>query len=47
VILIKEGRILTSGAKHSVLTSQNLSRLYNLKLICREYNGRYTVLHEG
>lgn len=47
IILLKEGQILAFGSKADVLTSQNLSDLYDMKLICREHNGRYYVLHDG
>ncbi len=47
VILLKQGSIMASGPKADVLTSENLSNLYDMKLICRQHNDRYYVLHDG
>ena len=44
VVLLKEGRVLADGAKDRVLTSENLSRLFDIPLELVQRNGFYQVL---
>ena len=41
VILLREGRVFRDGPKKSVLTSENLSELYRMKIRLDEENGFY------
>lgn len=43
VLLLKNGNILAFGEKEKVLTSENLSLLYELPLFVSIQNGQYTV----
>jgi len=43
VVLLQQGRVLMDGAKHQVLTSENLSRLYQLPVRLHEDNGWYRL----
>lgn len=43
LLLLKEGKILAFGDKKKVLTSENLSNLYDLPLALQEQNGQYSV----
>lgn len=46
IILLKNGRIVSQGPKSQILTSENLSNLYDMKLICHHHNGRYYVVND-
>lgn len=43
VLLMKEGKVLSFGAKNQVLTDKNLSDLYDLDLQVNEKKGQYSV----
>lgn len=42
-LLLKAGRVVAQGPLASTLTSENLSETYDLPVILREDNGRYTA----
>jgi iron complex transport system ATP-binding protein len=46
ILLLKEGRILDSGAAETVLSAQTLQRLYAVSLALVKKNGRYWPLPE-
>lgn len=43
VLLLKEGRVLADGPKATVLTGENLARLFNVPLAVTEQNGTYCL----
>ena len=43
VILLREGRVFKDGPRDQVLTSENLSELYRMKIRLEEENGIYHV----
>lgn len=44
VVLLKSGTIMVAGAKADVLTSENLTRLYDVPVQAVEENGWYRAL---
>lgn len=46
VILINQGRVIADGQKADILTSKNLSELYQTKLNITEKNGWYRCWHD-
>ena len=44
VVLLKAGSIMAAGAKPDVLTSENLTRLYDVPVQAVEENGWYRAL---
>jgi iron complex transport system ATP-binding protein len=44
IVLLKDGKVIQSGPKVSTLTSQNLSRLFDVPLIVVSENGFYQVV---
>lgn len=46
ILLLKNGRIVAVGSKQDILTSENLSNLYDMKLVCHQHNGRYYIVND-
>jgi iron complex transport system ATP-binding protein len=46
VVLIKDGRIFRDGIKEEVLTSKNLSALYDMEIMVRESDGFYWITYK-
>ena len=42
-ILLKDGRVFASGAKHDILTSANLSSIYGAKVKLTRHGERYAL----
>ena len=47
VILLQHGRVMLDGAKPEVLTSDNLSAMFEGPVTVKETNGYYTAMSEG
>ena len=47
VILLQHGRVMLDGAKPEVLTSENLSAMFEGPVTVKETNGYYTAMSSG
>ena len=45
VVLLSQGAVVADGAKEEILTSANLSQLYQTPLEVTAYNGWYRLWH--
>ncbi len=46
VVLVKDGRIFMDGAKEDVLTSKNISELYDMDIAVKESDGFYWITYK-